>query len=270
MKGLDVNGTTVAFTQYDNTAFQAKLWTATVGQAGSAAYAVEISATYDQPYGLAFNRSAANLTFVTTATDGTNFQPYVCTKSPSWFCGAYGSPLSGIPGFDPLYVAGYPYWTALYTGNVSASGPSGDVNIATGETYPQSLIDDGTYIYWETNSTILRLAHPNLSGTSFAVPTTVASGLTLFGNSYTNSIGGKGTIATDGKYVYFGGTSGPNTGIFYVPVGGGGTPVELTPVAGPLRILSVNVTSGGQAIVFADLYGIGGNAPGVYKVAPPP
>jgi hypothetical protein len=190
----------------------------------------------------------------------------------SWFCSYYGAgAVSGYPGFDTLFVGGNLYWTNQQGGEVQAYGPGGtNVNLATGETYPQSLVTDNSYLYWVTGFNLMRMPIPDLTKPPpYATPTAVGSGLVPLRINNGFGIGTYATISTDGKYVYFAAQIGANQGIFYVPVAGGAA-VELTPTTNPVSVLSVNVTGSTQAIFFADLGGIGTTTAGIYKVAPPP
>jgi len=129
-------------------------------------------------------------------------------------------------------------------GNVSRATPTGgtQTSIATNQGNAIVLAIDSTYVYWVTSG---------ISG-SFGVARTLQASPGTPTSTLGTTTGTPKAIATDGKYLYFGGGSMTVAGqsgveLGYVPVGGG-TPSVLSAGTGGIVPTGGLVAIGGYVI----------------------
>ncbi len=279
-RGIDVtswNGASlIAFTRYNSSAFQSEVWNATPSHA--ATLATVLSTTTDSPFGIAFNPGAASPSAWVETGYSTTFQMYdgICTSSTTcasangWTQISEGNQLTGTPGFKVVWGAAAGVWAPFWLMKSSGVLYGNTIAIETGETNPDSLATDGTDLYWVTSDTVNSSRDGNRAPRDpepeqrRPVPRSDPRSLDrqhLDGRPEQRAR----RLASDGKYVYFTGTTSAGAGIYYVPVGGG-TVQELVPVGQPSLVM-VAKTASGPLIVYADVKAAQG---ALYEVPPAP
>lgn len=221
------------------------VWTATEGTSNSGYDLATLgsSGSFLVLYGLAIHPSggSAYLEMDDFSTGTGTIQK--CTLGLSISCSLATPATPSDLGDDIGATANYLFWTVDATGDVSryAFVDSKSANVATGQGGPYLLALDPSYVYFANrgaNSFLINRA--NQTNPTPASPQSVLS----------NTTGALNALATDGKYVYYGGRFG-TTKIGYVPVGGGtGKPLYTGASTGNVPMHSLVATGG--AIYFYD------------------
>jgi hypothetical protein len=223
----------------------AAMFTATEGVANSAT-TVAAGATQGGPFGgpssIALSSTGGTGYFIDTAQGTIN----TCSLSGvTASCSSLPPGLFERMGTDDLALRGATiYWTQISGGSVYEMpiGGTTPVAVATGESGPVLLALDATWVYW---------VNEPLGGTQFTIDRNpqvnpVAAAPT---NVLPAVAGGVQGIATDGKYVYYGGAYGGGPKVGYVPVAG---TVGQTLYSGAGSGSVVSVTVAGGAVYFYD------------------
>jgi hypothetical protein len=234
---VGISGSTIAYT-IDWGSEQVQLFTATKGSANSGAELFEFAYAYPP---LAMTNQGT--TFYEASGEGTG---YVISQaslgSDIGGLAVFTSPTPATPGSTMAAASNAVFWTDVTAGTVdfynSASENSGTVS--TGQTGPQSLTTDGTYLYWMSGpaatATLQRAgAHP--------ASQTVTKVASVEGHAWSNVQ----TVASDGSNVYWADTVAGSTGIYTKPVSGGSPVLRAASLGGFPSYLAA---SGGYLVWF--------------------
>jgi hypothetical protein len=222
------------------------VWTATEGAANSGynMTTVGASGSFIVAYALAIHPSGgtAYIEIDDFATGQGSIQK--CTLGLAGTCGLLVPATPSDLGDDMVANASYLFWTVDASGDVARYSYSDSMttNVATGQGGAYVVAADSNYVYFANRGANSFLI--NRASQTNPIPASPGSVLS-------NTVGTLNALATDGKYVYYGGSFGAAR-LGYVPASGGtGKPLYTTTI-GAGTIPSRALVAAGGAIYFYD------------------
>jgi hypothetical protein len=254
---VGVSGSTVGYT-LNWGGEQVQFFTATGGAAGSGSEFL-VFVYGGQPLAMANQGSTF---YAAVSASSTEYDIATATLGSSTATTVV-SQVVGQPGSTMAAAANAAFWTDV-AGNTVSFYTAADPNMMTGnvamaETGAQNLTTDGAFLYWVSGPALgasLRkaAAHP--------APQTVTTVASVNGMTWS----GTATVASDGTNIYWADVVTGVTGIYTVPVAGGGTPALLAPMA---SAFPSNLAVCGTSLVWVEQGGTSGAA-AVIRAAPLP
>jgi hypothetical protein len=236
---VGVTGSTIAYT-LNWGGEQVQFFTATKGSANSGAllFVLEYG---DTPISMT---NAGTTFFASVDDDGAGYSISEAALTDTGGTVEFTSSGTALTGSTMAAASNAVFWTETTSGdvdyyNLAFAGTNG--TLATGQSSPQSLTTDGSYLYWLSGSAASAslasaAAHPATQTVTTLVPT-------VSGTSWSTVQ----TVASDGKNVYWADTVAGVSGIYTVPITGGTPVLRAAQSTGFPSYLS---TSGGYLVWF--------------------